>query len=212
MAPETGKTSAPQGQPAAGGGGVLIVLSGPSGAGKSTIVRRVVAAGGVWLSVSMTTRAPRPGEEDGRDYIFVTREEFDRVVAAGGLLEHATVHGESYGTPRAPVARTLAGGRDVLLEIDVQGARQVREADREAVLVFVAPPSREVLERRLRDRRSETEDKILARLKRADEEVRLRLEYDYLVVNDVLERAVEEVLAIISAERNRMRRRGDIPW
>jgi guanylate kinase len=197
-----------------GCGSLLIVMSGPSGAGKSTLARRIAAAEGrIWRSVSVTTRAPRQGEIDGIDYLFATREEFQRAIDEGAMLEHATVHSEMYGTPREMVVERLLQGRDVLLEIDVQGAMAVREVASDAVLVFVVPPSREILERRLRERRSEDEDRIQQRLRRADEEVGLGDQYDYLVVNDDIESAVVDVLAIMSAERNRMqRRRGAIWW
>ncbi len=188
-------------------------MSGPSGAGKSTLARRLaLAEGRIWRSVSMTTRAPRPGELDGIDYLFTTREEFARAVERGGLFEHAMVHGEMYGTPRAPVTERLLQGRDVLFEIDFQGAVAVRKAAPDAVFIFVVPRSREVLEHRLRERRSEDEDMIQSRLRQADEEVGLREQYDYLVTNDDLERAVADVLAIASAERNRMPRRLGFTW
>ncbi len=196
-----------------GSDSLLIVMSGPSGAGKSTLARRLaLAEGRIWRSVSMTTRAPRPGEFAGIDYLFTTREEFARAVERGAVLEHAMVHGEMYGTPRGPVTERLLQGRDVLLEIDVQGAVVVRKAAPDAVLVFVVPPSREVLERRLRERRSEDEDMIQSRLRRADEEVELSEQYDYLVTNDDLDRAVAEVLAAMSAERNRTHRRRGFTW
>lgn len=196
-----------------GSDSLLVVMSGPSGAGKSTLARRLaLAEGRIWRSVSMTTRAPRAGEQDGIDYLFTTREEFARAVERGAVLEHAMVHGEMYGTPGGPVTERLLQGRDVLLEIDVQGAVAVRKAAPDAVFIFVVPPSREVLERRLRERRSEDEDMIQSRLRRADEEVDLREQYDYLVTNDDLERAVADALAVMSAERNRMHRRRGFTW
>ncbi len=196
-----------------GSDSLLIVMSGPSGAGKSTLARRLaLAEGRIWRSVSMTTRAPRPGEFDGIDYLFTTREEFARAVESGAMLEHARVHGEMYGTARAPVTERLLQGRDVLLEIDVQGAAVVRKAAPDAVFIFVVPPSRDVLKHRLLERRSEDEGMIQSRLRRADEEVRLLEQYDYLAINDDLERAVADVLAIVSAERNRMHRRGGFTW
>ncbi len=185
----------------------LFIMSGPSGAGKSTIVKRLLAETGLWHSVSMTTRPPREGEVDGVDYVYVSREAFSRAVEAGEMIEHATVHGELYGTPRRPVEERLASGTDVLLDVDVQGARAVRSAIPEAVLVFVAAPSREVLEDRLRSRRSETEEKVLARMRRADEEMRHASEYDYLVVNEELDRAVADATAVVAAERMRIARR-----
>ncbi len=197
----------------AGAGGLLVVLSGPSGAGKSTLSRMLALADSrIWRSVSMTTRAPRDGERDGIDYIFVPREEFERARREGELLESAAVHGEVYGTPRAPVVERLVQGRDVLLEIDVRGAMQVKERAPDAVLVFVRPPSRAVLESRLRERGSESEESIRLRLADADEEVRHAGEYDYLVANDELGRAVSEIISVITAERSRVQRRRDLPW
>ena len=196
-----------------GSDSLMIVMSGPSGAGKSTLARRVaLAESRIWRSVSMTTRAARPGELDGIDYLFATREEFERAVEQDAMLEHATVHGEMYGTPKGPVVDRLSQGRDVLLEIDVQGGMMIREVAPDAVLVFVVPPSREILERRLRERRSEDEDSIHVRLRRADEEVEFRDRYGYLVINDDLERAVADVLAIVSAERSMMQRRQGFTW
>jgi guanylate kinase len=187
-----------------GTGGLLLVLSGPSGAGKSTLARRLaVEEPRVWRSVSMTTRPPREGEHDGIDYLFVSREEFARRRREGSFLEWAEVHGELYGTPRAPVVDRLLQARDVLLEIDVQGASQVRRSAPGSVLVFVVPPSRAVLEERLRERASESEGKIASRLRMADREVGRAREYDYVVVNDELARAVSDVLAVVTAERNR---------
>jgi guanylate kinase len=194
-------------------GGMLLVLSGPSGAGKSTVAQRLgLADSRIWRSVSMTTRPPRPGETNGIDYYFVTLEHFARERATGSLLESATVHGESYGTPRRPVVERLLQNRDVLLEIDVQGAAQVRRTVGDAVFIFVRPPSRAVLEQRLRDRGSETEEAILSRLAAADREMALAGEYDYVAINDDLDRAVSEVLSVIVAERSRSQRRQDLPW
>ena len=192
---------------------MLLVLSGPSGAGKSTLARRLASADSrIWRSVSMTTRAPREGERNGIDYIFVTREEFARAIEKGEMLEYAEVHGELYGTPRAPVADRLLQGRDVLLVIDVQGGMQIRRAAPDAVLIFVLPPSRAALEARLRERGSEDERVLRMRLKTADAEVAMARKYDYLVINDDLDRAVAELLAVASAERNRTSRRSEIPW
>jgi guanylate kinase len=183
---------------------VLFVFSGPSGVGKSTLVRRLIERTELWRSVSMTTRKPRAGERDGADYIFVSREEFDRAVRDGDLIEHATVHGESYGTPRRPVEERLAEGKDVLLEIDVQGALAVRSRFPGARLVFVAPPSAEALEARLRSRRTEPEEKIVARMRRAREEMAAVGEYDYVIVNEDLDRAVADAEAVVRAERLRL--------
>ena len=196
-----------------GTGGLLVVLSGPSGAGKSTLARELARAESrIWRSVSMTTRTPREGERDCIDYIFVSREEFERARARGTLLESAVIHGELYGTPRTPVVERLLQGRDVLFEIDVQGAMQVKKKAPEAVLIFVRPPSRAVLETRLRERGTEGEEKIQARLGAAAEEILRARAYDYLVVNDDVERAVSEIVSVMTAERSRVRRRFGLPW
>ncbi len=196
-----------------GQGGILLVLSGPSGAGKSTVAQRIGHADSrIWRSVSMTTRAARPGETNGIDYYFVTPEQFARERATDSLLESATVHGQSYGTPRRPVVERMLQNRDVLLEIDVQGAMQIRRTVADTVFIFVRPPSRVVLEQRLRDRGSETEEAILRRLAAADREMALASDYDYLIINDDLDRAVSEIMSVIAAERSRSQRRQDLPW
>ncbi|MBE6969615.1 MAG: guanylate kinase [Ruminococcaceae bacterium] len=178
--------------------GKLLVLSGPSGCGKGTVLRALMdGREDMAFSVSATTRAPRPGEVDGREYYFVSRERFMEMVERGELLEHAEFVGNCYGTPKAPVLQQLEAGRHVLLDIEVQGAAQVKKAMPEAVLVFLAPPSLAELERRLRGRGTETEEKIQQRLKTAEYEMSLVGEYDYTVVNDVVTRAAAEVAAIL---------------
>lgn len=181
--------------------GRLFVVAGPSGAGKGTLIaellRRYPTA---WLSVSATTRRPRQGETDGTHYFFTGEKEFMKMVAAGDFLEWAEVHGKLYGTPRSRVDETLASGRDVILEIDVQGAKQVREKMPEAVTIFVIPPSSQVLEERLRKRGTEGEKELQRRLRNAEEESREKEEYRYVVVNDQLYRAVEEFCAIYEKE------------
>lgn len=151
--------------------------------------------------MSCTTRPPRPGERDGRDYRFVSDRAFDELVAAGALLEWAEVFGHRYGTPVEEVERARAAGRDVLLEIDVQGARQVKRRAPDAVLVFLVPPSREELERRLRARGTEDEATLARRLAEAERELAEAARFDHVVVNDDLDRAADEVLAIIAAHR-----------
>ena len=188
---------------------MLVVLSAPSGCGKTTIVRRVMAdLPGLEFSVSHTTRAPRPGEVDGRDYHFVDRQAFlairDR--EPSGFLEWAEVHGNLYGTALESVRAQRAAGQDVLLDIDVQGARQVR-AVTDPVTVFIAPPSLAELERRLRGRGSEDSETIALRLANAEREMRAVDEYDYLLVNDDLDEAVDSLRALLIAERLRRRRR-----
>jgi guanylate kinase len=184
--------------------GKLFVLAGPSGVGKGTIVRELVSRDpeGLSLSVSVTTRAPRPGEVDGVDYFFVDDDAFDRMIRAGELLEWAEIVGHRSGTPRGFVEDRLAAGRDVVLEIDVVGASQVRERVPGSVLIFVDPPSMEELERRLRGRGTETEERIRLRLETADWELEQRGWFDHVIVNDDLERASSQVAAIIDASRN----------
>jgi guanylate kinase len=184
--------------------GRLIVLAGPSGVGKGAIVARLLAAlPDLELSISATTRRPRPREDEGRHYYFVDRDHFDEMIEAGGFLEWADIFGERYGTPREPVARALAEGRDVLVEIDVQGARQVKAADPKAYMVFITPPSLEELERRLRSRGSETDRQIRRRLAKAADELAAEPEFDVTVVNDDLETAAREVVEIVDALRRR---------
>ena len=186
---------------------ILFVLSAPSGGGKTTLLRRVMAdLPGLVFSVSHTTRAPRPGEQNGRDYHFVSREEFLAIRETGtGFLEWAEVHNNLYGTGRAEVERQLAAGRDVILDIDVQGALQVQGAS-SPVLIFIAPPSLAELEARLRRRGTESEETIQLRLDNARTELQLTDRYDYLIINDRLDEAIDSLRSIIVAERCRRRR------
>jgi guanylate kinase len=178
--------------------GRLIVVSGPSGAGKSTIVRQVAERTGIRVSVSVTTRRPRPGELVGQAYHFVGEGEFDRLVDSGKLLEWARYGRHRYGTPRGPVLDRIDRGEDVLLEIEVQGARQVRERHPGALLVFITPPDRHELERRLRDRGDTDDEDVARRLRIALDEIDQAPElFDHLVVNDRLEEAVAEVIELI---------------
>ena len=180
--------------------GKLLVISGPSGAGKSTVIRHLMAQmDGLEFSFSATTRAPRPGETDGKDYFFVTRERFDEMVANDELLEHATFVGNSYGTPRSQVEQRMDNGITVILDIEVQGAAQVKAKMPEAITVFLAPPSLEALEQRLRGRGTETEEKIRARLKTAEKELLLASSYDYTVINNVPDDAASEIRAILES-------------
>ena len=178
----------------------LTVLSGPSGVGKGTVVAAVRERHPqVWVSVSCTTRAPRPGERDGVEYRFVTREEFGRMVAAGELLEHAEFAGNLYGTPRQPVLDRLADGVPALLEIELQGARQVRAAMPDTFLVFLAPPSWAELERRLAQRGTEPDEVVAQRLSRAQVEMAAEGEFDEVVVNDDVQHAAAELVRLIEA-------------
>lgn len=183
--------------------GSLIIISGPSGAGKGTLVDRLVArVPRLWVSVSATTRAPRPGEVDGEDYVFLSSEEFARRIDEGDFLEWAEVHGNRYGTLRSEVERRLAEGRDVVLEIDPQGAFQVKELMPEAVLVFIIAPSLDELERRIRGRGAETDEQVRTRLATAVRELELVECYDHVVENDDVARATDELVALIGSLHN----------
>ena len=184
-----------------GGRGRLFVLSGPSGVGKSTVLQGLKdALPNLWYSVSATTRTPRPGEVDGVQYFFVDRAEFDRWIDEGRLLEHAEFAGNCYGTPRDAVEERLAAGRDVLLEIEVQGARQVRASalGHEAVLIFLAPPSFEELARRLVGRGTEPQDVIDARLAAARDELAAEPEFDHTVVNTEIGQALAGLVRLMA--------------
>jgi guanylate kinase len=186
--------------------GCLFIVSAPSGAGKTTLVERLVEQiPNLKMSRSYTSREARPGEADGVDYNFVTRARFESMIAAGDFLEWADVFGNLYGTCASDTEQLLAGGHDVVLVIDVQGARQVRRLRRGATSIFVMPPSFEVLEHRLRGRSQDSEVAILRRLQVAREEVASFTEYDYIVVNDELTAAVDRLRAIVLAERCRSR-------
>ncbi len=193
--------------------GDIFIVSSPSGAGKTTLIQRLLAdaslgKGSLHFSVSHTTRAPRSGEAGGREYHFVTREEFRALQARDGFLENAEVHGSLYGTSRQEVEPRLAEGIDVLLDIDVQGARQVRSKIADAVKIFVFPPSLGVLEARLRSRASEDAEAVARRLSAAEREMREWGDYDYAIINDCLDVAVDELRAIVLARRaSRHRRR-----
>lgn len=185
--------------------GTLYIVSAPSGAGKTSLVRALVdAVPGLVISVSHTTRPRRDGETDGLDYHFVDAETFEAMVARDAFLEHARVFGNAYGTARASVTEHLEAGTDVILEIDWQGAQQVRAAMPEAVAVFVLPPSRAELERRLRGRGQDSEAVIERRLRDAQSEMAHYPEYEYLVVNDAFGHALEELVAIVRARRLRL--------
>lgn len=179
--------------------GNLFVVSGPSGTGKGTLIARLLEeVPDAWLSVSATTRRPRPGEEEGVSYYFLTKEEFSSLAEEGGFLEWAEYSGNCYGTPRASVEREMAAGRQVILEIEVQGALQVREKMPEAHLVFIEPPSLEELERRLRGRGTETDDVVDMRMRTALVELSQKMEYDYQLVNDDLDEATRQLVAYVN--------------
>ena len=182
--------------------GLLIVLSGPSGVGKGTVRKALfeMPEQEFVYSVSMTTRAPRPGEVDGVDYYFVSREEFERQIETGNLLEYAEFVGNYYGTPKDKVEEQLASGKEVILEIEVNGAFQVREKCKDAVFIFLVPPTRQALYDRLKSRGTECEERILARIEKANKEFKLAYQYDYIVVNDEIYNAADRIMAIIRAE------------
>jgi guanylate kinase len=178
--------------------GHLFIISGPSGAGKGTLVKEILhRVPALWVSVSATTRTPRPGEREGADYFFLTPIEFEGRVRQGEFLEQATVHGNRYGTLRRPVERRLDEGVDVILEIDPQGARQVRDQVRRSKLIFVTAPSTEELEKRIRDRGAETEEQVRTRMETTRRELAVAGEYDFVVINDDVSRATDELARII---------------
>jgi guanylate kinase len=182
--------------------GILVVISGFSGAGKGTVVKKLLEKSDDYcLSVSMTTRAPRPGEVDGKDYFFVTREKFEQTIEENGLIEHAQFVGNYYGTPRAYVEQKLNEGKNVILEIEIQGAMNIKKIYPESVLLFITPPTAEELERRLKGRGTETEEVIAGRLSRASEESAGINEYDFIVVNDDLDKCVDDVIETINTAK-----------
>jgi len=186
--------------------GLLIILSSPSGAGKSTLAKRLRA----WdptlrFSVSATTRPPRPGEEDGREYYFRSREEFQGMIADGEMLEHAEVFGNFYGSPKGPVEMAVRAGQDVLFDIDWQGGQQIRNSSMgsDVVSIFVLPPSIGELDRRLRSRGQDSDAVIAGRMAKSRDEISHWAEYDYVLVNDDIDRAEQELITILKAERMR---------
>ena len=184
--------------------GLLVIFSGPSGSGKGTIMKSLLAQReDTVLSVSMTTRAPRPGEIDGYHYHFVTREVFEQTIAEDGFLEYAEYNGNFYGTPEAPIRRLLNEGKNVMLEIEVQGAEKVMDHRSDVVSIFITTPSFEELERRLRGRGTETEEAIRGRMKTSQYELSRAFRYQYIVLNDEVEKAVERINTIIDAESMR---------
>ncbi|MES2967263.1 MAG: guanylate kinase [Pseudomonadota bacterium] len=193
--------------------GLLLILSSPSGAGKSTLARMLMT----WdptirFSVSATTRSPRPGEEDGREYYFRDRAAFENLVATGGMLEHAEVFGNLYGSPKAPVQAAMAEGRDTLFDIDWQGGQQIKNSalGRDVVSVFILPPSIDELDRRLRGRAQDSEEVIAGRMAKSRDEISHWAEYDYVLVNDDLDATFAKLVAVLTAERLRRDRQPDL--
>jgi guanylate kinase len=181
--------------------GILMIISGPSGSGKGTVVKELVKEDGFALSISATTRSPRRGENEGVEYFFKTEEEFKHMIEKGQLIEWANFVGHFYGTPKDYVLNKINEGKSVVLEIEVQGAEQIKELYTDAVLVFLVPPSREELEKRLVGRGTEDEETIRKRIKRASEEIKLIDRYDYVVINDKVENAVERIKKIVDVSK-----------
>ena len=188
--------------------GLLVVVSGPSGAGKDSIVNEVIKQNKVnaWVSISMTSRPPRGKEENGKDYFFVTREEFEDNIEKGNLLEYAEYNGNYYGTPKHKIDEYLNKGIDVILIIEIQGALQIKDLIPEALFIFIMPPSMEELKTRLINRGTDSHDKIIGRFKTAYQEINEVTKYNYVVVNDELDKAVDKVNSILIAEKCRVDR------
>lgn len=191
--------------------GILIVLSGPSGTGKGTVGKGMRGKNkNVYFSVSATTRKPRNNEVDGKDYYFMSRDEINDIINSGNMLEHAQYCGNIYGTPKKAIIDQLNNGKDVLLDIDVQGGAQVKEKMPDCISIFLLPPSLKVLEQRLRDRKTDSEENIKRRLKAAVKELDQVKNYDYLVVNDDLDSCVDDILHILNSEKLKTFRMIDI--
>lgn len=184
--------------------GQLLVVSGPSGAGKGTICKALIEKNPIWISTSCTTRKPRAGEVEGVNYFFIEREEFLKRIDNDEFLEYAEVYGNFYGTPRSEVLRLLEEGKDVILEIDTQGALKIKSSYPEGVFIFIMPPSMEELRNRITNRGSETPESLKTRLEAAYDEISFASKYDYAVVNDEVDKAVKKIESIIIAEKCRV--------
>jgi guanylate kinase len=204
---EEPQSTTENGTSTSGGRGVLFVVSSPSGGGKGTLIQRVLnKIPNLSYSVSFTTRAPRAGEVDGREYFFVPREKFEQMVAANEFLEWANVHGKLYGTSSRQVFEEIAAGRDIILEVDVQGAASVRSLVPDSVSVFILPPSFEILKQRLIARGTDSPDELEVRLRNAPVELKAYSTFQYVIINDELDRAADQLSAIIYAERAKLMR------
>lgn len=193
------------------GNGLLIVVSGPSGAGKDTICNKLVnESNNMWISISMTSRNPRGNEVEGKDYFFVTKEEFESKIKDNVFLEYATYNNNYYGTPKDKIEMYLSKGIDVILVIDIQGALNVKRLIPSALFIFIMPPDMETLKRRLINRKTETKEKVIDRFKTAYNEINNYKKYNYVVVNDEVDNAVDKVKSIIKAEKCRVDRIEDI--
>ncbi|WP_270474769.1 guanylate kinase [Clostridium cochlearium] len=186
--------------------GLLIVISGPSGTGKGTVCKELLKKNNFWFSVSATTRSPREGEEHGKNYYFMTKEQFQDKIEENDFLEYAEVYGNYYGTPKSKVVEMLDKGKDVILEIDIQGALKVKENYKEGIFIFILPPSMEELKNRIIKRGTETEESLMTRFKSAYKEINYVSKYNYAVVNDKVNDAVEKIQSIIIAEKCRVDR------
>ncbi len=186
--------------------GILIIISGPSGAGKGTVCRQLLEKNNYWLSVSATTRAKRTGEEEGKSYFFLTKDEFNEKIEQGDFLEYAENYGNFYGTPRSKVIEKLDKGEVVILEIDIQGALKVKKSFPDGIFIFLLPPSMEELKHRIINRASETPESLMRRFKSAYKEINYVSKYNYAVINDTVDEAVKKIDSIITAETCRVDR------